>query len=204
MSATADSLGDRKRLLRSLLLFAASIATLGTTLTAAMFGDSASVTGNAFATGTLDLSTAPTSAAVTYSNMAPGDVVADDVTVTNDGSLQLRYAVTSTTTGDATLAAQLDLTVWAEAAEGDGDVTCAATAPGTVLYGPGDLGSAGTMNLVGSPTTGSQAGDRTLDAAAGEVLCFRVELPLASDNSYQGLTTTATFDFLAEQTKNNP
>jgi hypothetical protein len=58
-------------------------------------------------------------------------------------------------------------------------------------------------NVIGDPTTGSQAGDRTLAASANEVLCFSVILPLGTGNTSQGVTTTATFDFVAEQTANN-
>ena len=59
-------------------------------------------------------------------------------------------------------------------------------------------------NLVGDPTQGSQAGDRTLNATANEVLCFYVSLPLSAANSSQGASTTTTFTFDAEQTANNP
>jgi hypothetical protein len=120
--------------------------------------------------------------------------------VSNAGTLQLRYAVTSTTTENA-LAAQLDLTVKT------GVTTCTNggfATDGTVVYGPGDLGSTTGVNLIGDPGTGAQAGDRTLNAGANEVLCFRVSLPLATGNSFQGLTTTATVAFVAEQTANNP
>jgi len=169
----------------------------------AVFTDTASVGGNTFATGTVDITTSPTTALVTFSGMAPGDSITDDITVTNAGTLALRYAVTSTTT-ENTLAAQLDLTIWDEAAESDGGTTCNATAPGTVLYGPADLGSTTGVNVMGSPTQGSQAGDRTLAATANEVLCFRVALPSSTGDTFQNLTTTATFAFQAEQTANNP
>lgn len=45
---------------------------------------------------------------------------------------------------------------------------------------------------------------RTLAFSANEDLCFNVELPSSTDNTFQGLTTTATFNFQAEQTVNNP
>ena len=168
----------------------------------ALFTDSQSVSGNLFSTGTVDISTSPASLLVTYSNMAPGDEVVGGVTVSNAGTLDLRYAVTSTTT-ENTLAAQLDLTVWDEAAEADAGTACAATAPGTVLYSPADLGSTAGVNIVGNPTQGAQAGDRPLAASGSEVLCFKVALPLSTGNAYQALSTTATFAFQAEQTRNN-
>jgi len=166
----------------------------------ALFTDTASVPANAFSTGTLDISTSPTSALVTFSGMAPGDQVTAPITVTNAGSLNLRYAVTSTTT-ENTLAAQLDLTIKT------GVTTCTNAGfgtDGTIIYGPGDLGSTAGINIIGDPAQGSQSGDRTLAPSANEVLCFKVTLPSTTGDSYQGLSTTATFAFQAEQTANNP
>ena len=131
--------------------------------------------------------------------MAPGDVVTDDVVVSNAGSLALRYAIKSTTT-EAVLAGQLDLTIKS------GVTTCTTAGFGTdgaVVYGPGDLGSTTGVNLVGNPTQGAHSGDRTVAAASSETLCFQVSLPLATTSTYESLTTTATLDFVAEQTKNN-
>ncbi len=167
----------------------------------ALFTDTASVPANTFATGTVDISTSPTTALLTFSNMAPGDAVVNPITVSNDGSLQLRYAITSTTT-ENTLAAQLDMTIKS------GVTTCTTggfDTDGAVLYGPADLGSTTGDNVVGDPAQGDDPpGDRTLAASASEVLCFKVSLPTATGNSFQGLTTTATFDFQSEQTTNNP
>ena len=165
----------------------------------ALFTDTASVPANSFTTGTVDITTSPTTALVTFSAMAPGDQVTAPITVTNAGTLQLRYAITGTTTENV-LAAQLDLTVKS------GVTTCTNGGfgtDGTVIYATGDLGNTTAVNLVGNPATGSQAGDRTLNAAANEILCFNVSLPLSSGNAFQNLTSTATFDFIAEQTANN-
>ena len=170
--------------------------------TLAVFTDSAAVDSNSFTTGTVDISTSPTTALVTFSNMAPGDTVTNPLVATNAGSLQLRYAITSTATNtDAKgLKDQLVLTI----------KTIDLTAPGvpcdnfdgTQLY-TGDVDGT-TGALVGSNAQGSQAGDRTLAAAASETLCFRVDLPLATGNAFQNATTTATLTFDAEQTANNP
>jgi predicted ribosomally synthesized peptide with SipW-like signal peptide len=166
----------------------------------AIWTDSQNVGANVFSTGTIDISTNPTTALVTFSGMAPGDQVTNPITVSNAGTLQLRYAVTSTTTENV-LAAQLDLTIKT------GVTACTNAgfgASGTVIYGPGDLGSTTGTNVIGNPAQGAQAGDRTLNASANEALCFHVELPSGTGNSFQGLTTTATFAFAAEQTANNP
>ena len=187
-----------KKLLATVAVLAlfVSVISLGVL---ALFTDTASVPANTFSTGTVDISTAPASALVTFSAMAPGDQVTNPITVTNAVTLQLRYAVTSTTT-ENTLAAKLDLTIKS------GVTTCTNAGfsiDGAVVYATGDLGSMAGVNVIGSPTQGAQAGDRTLAAAGSEVLCFNVSLPLATGNAFQGLTTTATFAFQAEQTANN-
>jgi spore coat-associated protein N len=180
------------------LLAFAALVSVGTL---ALFTDSQAVGGNAFTTGTVDISTAPTSALVTFSDMAPGDTVTDDIVVTNGGSLALRYAISSSATNADSkgLKDQLVLTVKTI------DVTTRATPcddfDGTQLY-TGDLDST-AGKLVGDNTTGAQAGDRNLDASKNETLCFRVNLPTSTGNAFQNATTTATFTFDAEQTANN-
>jgi len=189
-----------KRILATLVVVSvlASFAVFGSF---AIFTDTQSVPNNTFSTGTLDISTSPTTALVTFSGMAPNDEVTSPITVANDGTLELRYAVTSTTTED-TLAAQLDLTIKT------GVTTCTNggfDTDGTVIYGPGNLGSTGAgTNIIGDPALGDDTGDRTLIASADEDLCFNVQLPSSTGNTYQGLTTTATLNFQAEQTSSNP
>jgi len=188
------------RILVVLLVMGVVAASLGVASNA-IWTDSQNVDANVFSTGTIDISTNPTTALVTFTGMAPGDKVTNPITVTNAGSLQLRYAVTSTTT-ENTLAAQLDMTIKS------GVTTCTNAffgASGTVIYGAGDLGSTtpGTK-VIGDPAQGQQTGDRTLNASANEVLCFHVELPAATGDSFQGKNTTATFAFAAEQTNSNP
>ena len=172
-------------------------------VTQALFTDTQSVGANTFTAGTVDIATTPTTALVTLSAMAPGDDVYGSIDVSNSGTLDLRYAVKSTTTENV-MAADLDLTVRGPAASGTG---CDAAGFGIfgsgVLYGAADLGSTTGINLIGNPTQGSQAGDRTLTAGSNEFMCFKVSLPSAIGNSSQGLTTTATVDFISEQTKNN-
>ena len=89
--------GMLKKLLATLavVIVGASFVVFGSF---AVFTDTQNVPSNTFSTGTLDISTNPTSALVTFSAMAPGDQVTNPITVTNGGTLQLRYAVTSTTT----------------------------------------------------------------------------------------------------------
>jgi len=169
----------------------------------AVFTDQAANDANTFTTGTVDISTAPATAFITYSNMAPGDTTTQSLVVSNDGSLELRYAISSSATDTDLkgLKDQLVLTVKTI------DVTLPATPcddfDGTQLY-TGDLDDGATGYLVGDPAQGAQAGDRVLASLANETLCFRVELPLTTGDAFQDATTTATFTFDAEQTINNP
>ena len=168
-----------------------------------VFTDTASVPSNTFTVGTVDISTSPASALVTYNGMAPGDKVTQPLTVSNAGSLELRYAVTSqaTNTDSKGLRAQLDLRIKS------GVTTCTNggfDTDGTLLYGAADLGGDPAIDVIGDPTQGADSGDRTLAASGSEVLCFQVALPSSTGSAYQNATTTATFNFEAEQTSSNP
>jgi predicted ribosomally synthesized peptide with SipW-like signal peptide len=186
------------RILFVLLLVGVVGASLGVASNA-IWTDSEDVDANVFSTGTLDISTNPTTAVVEYSDMAPGDSTGgQSLTVTNAGTLDLRYAVTMTAdnTDGKGLYAELDLTI---ADEG----TNCTTFDGNVLYGPAPFLLTG--NLIGDPTSGGDTGDRTLTTASpSEVLCFKVDLPSDAPDSVQGASTTAVFTFEAEQTDNNP
>ena len=167
----------------------------------ALFTSAATISANTFTTGTLELTTSPTTALVTFSNMAPGDQVTAPVVVTNNGTLDLRYAITATATNpdSKSLMSQLVLTLKS------GVTTCTNagfSVDGTQLYA-GALGSTAGINVVGDPSAGAQSGDRNLSANTNETLCFNVTLPLGTGNAYQNATTTATFTFAAEQTINN-
>ena len=162
-----------------------------------------------FTTGTIVLDATKIDAMdLTSAAMMPGDTKTSSVTVENDGSAELRYAVSQTSTNPDTkdLRSSLLLVVKTADAGGgtdfgtDGDYCDDAT--GTTLRASAAMGASG--NLVGDPTQGADTGDRTLSAATNEVLCFYVSLPLSAANSLQGATTTTTFTFDAEQTANNP
>lgn len=204
---TPDSTGTATRssssIITSLLALTMTVAALAAVTTSALFTETDTVGSNSFATGSVDLSTNPTTQIVyAASDMAPGDSETGQVTVSNAGSLEYRYSITSSTDED-TLAAQLDMTIWAEADETASGDTCDTTPPATTLYAPNDLGTTTGVDVVGDSTQGNQAGDRTVAAGASEVLCFRVELPSSTGNTFEGLTTAASFAFNAEQTANN-
>jgi spore coat-associated protein N len=167
----------------------------------ALFTSTASIAANSFSTGTVAISTNPMTAAVTFSNMAPADQVTAPIVVSNDGTLDLRYAITASATNTDTLSlmSQLVLTIKSDV------TTCTNggfSTDGTSIYS-GPLGSVAGLKIVGDKATGAQTGDRTLAPSANETLCFNVELPTNTGNLYQGAATTATFTFDAEQTANN-
>ena len=199
--------GDRarkRRLAVAVATLAVSSIGLSSALTGALFTDQATVASNTFVTGTVDISTTPASAAVAMAGMAPGDQVVAPLQVNNAGSLQLRYALSSTSDAadNNTLAAALQMTVKT------GVTSCTEAGfntDGATVYGPGVLGSTPAPTAVlGSPAQGPQAGDRLLAGGTSEVLCVRVQLPIAAASTLAGKTTTATFTFDAEQVANNP
>ena len=55
------------------------------------------------ATGEIALTTNPATAVIAYSQMAPGAKVTTPLTVTNAGTLNLRYALTANLNGDQTI-----------------------------------------------------------------------------------------------------
>lgn len=200
----------RRRVTASILVLLLAVASLAVGLSGAIFTDSQSVGGNTFTTGTIDISASPSSAILTASNMAPGDRSTGSVTVTNNGSLELRYAVqrSATNTDSKALRDVLRLRIGLRVGGScdfpyyNADGTTTTLSDDTQLYeGLGFPASA--TNTVGDTTQGNQTGDRTLSASASEVLCMSVGLPTSAGNSVQNATTTATFDFVAEQTANN-
>lgn len=82
----------RRRLWASIAVF--SLAAVGVTslTTSALFTDTDSVAGDLL-TGTVDISSQMAQFTLPTGGLAPGDTVTDEVTVTNSGSLQLRYAI---------------------------------------------------------------------------------------------------------------
>lgn len=172
------------------LLLSLSLASLGAgAFSLAIFTDSDASSGT-FTSGTIDIATTPTTL-FTVAAMMPGDSGSASLTVQNSGTGQLRYAMTSASTNADTKALrdQITLTVRPGACP---------SAAATVYSG------ALSAAAIGSAVQGAQAGDRTLNGAASEQLCFGWSLPLATGNTFQGATTTTTFTFTAEQTANNP
>ena len=145
----------RRNRFAALLALALLSGSLGAgALSLAYFTDTQAVTGNAFATGTINISTTPATALFGISNMMPGDTTTQSLLVQNAGTGSLRYAMaTSVVTGPA-LAGQLELTVRTLG------TSCAAF-DGTTVVATGALSAA----AIGSNAQGPQAGTARLPAA---------------------------------------
>ena len=195
----------RRKRRRILALLVPALATIGLgagQLSLALFTDTETVDAT-FTTGTIDLDGTKIDALVlTTSAMMPGDSVTDDVVVENDGTAQLRYAMTTASTNPDSKALRDVLTLTVKTIDATTPGTPCDNFDGTSVLAATVLGASGAS--FGDPTAGSQSGDRTLNAGANETLCFRVALPSGTGNAYQGATTTTTFTFAAEQTSSNP
>jgi hypothetical protein len=181
----------RRRRRRGLLvlLLGLSLGSVGAgAFSLAIFTDTAASSGS-FSTGTVDLATSPATL-FTVAGIMPGDSGSATLNVANNGTAQLRYAMSTAATNADTkgLRDQLSLTIKAGACPG----------AGANLYSGALSGAA-----LGSNAQGANAGDRSLNGGANEDLCFAWSLPLATGNAFQGAATTATFTFDAEQTANN-
>ena len=107
--------------------------------------------------------------------------------VSDPGTHDIRYAMQVLALNDdgKGLKDQLDMTVRA-ANPTQPEEPCHG-AGGPVLY-EGDLDG----------SDGQILGGRTLSTGESETLCITVELPLESGNEFQGASTVATLNFLAE------
>jgi spore coat-associated protein N len=189
---TARAVDRRRRRRRGLVALLAGVALAGfgsSALSLALFTDADASTWT-FDTGTIDIESSPT-VLVDVTAMMPGDSDTQALTIDNDGTAELRYAMDTAATN--ALGDELRLEV-REAGTGCANWDGAVVVADTALDGSG----------IGDATSGVDAGDRVLAAGSSEVLCFRVSLPLAATNSSQGATSEATFTFSAEQTANNP
>jgi predicted ribosomally synthesized peptide with SipW-like signal peptide len=187
----------RRGLLALLMAATALISATGATMSLALFTDSQAVDANTFTSGNIDIDTNPHSLMLSAPSMMPGDVVNGSVVVSNVGSESLRYALSgSATDADGKhLAAAIEVEVKTEG-------TGCGNWDGATLFGPAAVPYAeGALfgNYLVHPN-----GGRTLAFGGSETLCFRATLPSGTPNGVDNATTTMTFTFYAEQTKNNP
>ena len=203
MEPTRQDRRRRRRRLLGLVIGALGVVSLGAgQLSLALFTDQETVNGT-FSSGSVILDDVKIDAlTLSTAGMVPGDTVTDDVVVENDGSVQLRYALSTASTNTDGKALRTVLTLSVREIDTTTPGTPCNDFDGVVVLSATVLGP--STASFGDPAVGAQAGDRTLNAGANETLCFRVTLPSGTGNAFQAATTTTTFTFDAEQTANNP
>lgn len=164
----------------------------------ALWVDKAQVSGSKFTAGTVKLTAGPAAPVLWKVNGYPGYSQVTPITVTNTGSMAMRYAVTGYETGG--MAPVLKI----EAKAGVTSCTAAGfTATGTSILAAKTLTVNTETALIGSTVAGAQSGDRTLAVGASEVLCFRITEDTSAGNAYMSTTGTLRLTVTGEQTKNN-
>lgn len=208
MDGTDSPRRERRRLpLLALLAVGALVASLSSVaFSLAYFTSSATVGSNTFTTGTIVLTTTPATTLLSAGSLMPGDTITAPLVVASTGTDDLRYSISASSTNNDTKAINSQILISIRAHDVAGN-TCTAF-DGAQLYGGlnGAAITATTMTaIVGNPAQGPHTGDRPLTHGTSETLCFRASLPLTvTATGYQNATTTYTFQFDAEQTKNNP
>lgn len=166
----------------------ATIAAVGAVSVAAIGGTYANfaaspttITSNAFATGSLQMSRTGSGAIFDLGPAKIGEEATGSVTITNTGTLAGQYTLAGTTTGSAVLASQLRLVIYKNT---DG-------AAGSKLYD-------GTLGAFSSADLGTFAA-----SGGANTYYFHVTLPTtgtdAGDNALQGLATATSFTWSAVQ-----
>ena len=93
---------ERPRRKRPLIVLVGMLvvgALTAATMSLAIFTDTASVDSNAFTAGKIDINATPASTLVAFTNQFPGKVVGPSaLLVSNDGTGEMRYAMTSVST----------------------------------------------------------------------------------------------------------
>ena len=193
----------RRRLVATAAICGLAFVGIGQLATGALFVDSADAS-VAYTTGDVEVE-ANGSASVTLpaaANLAPGDTVYRPISVTNAGSLDLRYAVSGqTTTETKSLSSALRYTIYTGVTVGQcngGNV-----GGGSALVSSATIGTSSTT-LLGDPTQGAQPGDRAINAGdPADVLCVAMHLPLPTTSAFANATAAVTLTIDAEQTRNN-
>lgn len=88
----------KTKIFMSMLVIALAAALVGGA-TMAIFTDAETSVGNTFTAGTVDITVGTTTLAVNSGNMAPGDTRTGSFTVTNAGTLALRFDVSAVGSG---------------------------------------------------------------------------------------------------------
>jgi spore coat-associated protein N len=151
-----------KILLSLAVISVAAVAAVGGTF-ANFTATPTTISSNAFASGSLTMSRSGSGAIFSSAAMKIGDTATGSVTITNTGTLAGVYTLTGSSSGNASLAAQLHLTLYKDVDGGtaidDGSLGSLSASLGTFAAS----GGAHTFYFhVSFPSTGSDAGDNAL------------------------------------------
>ena len=210
---TRQDAGRRRRLWATGSVLALAAVGVTSLTTSALFTDQDTLSG-AISTGTIVLDATGAQFTLPVGGLAPGGTVVAPLTVQNSGSLQLRYAVSTsaaTTAPPAGTPGEGDLrTVLRARVLADATCTVESTATAPVLGDTQTVGGAefglptGLTPIVGDPATGADPGDRELAGVTGaETLCVRVDMSRDAGNEFQNTAAELTFQLDSEQTVNN-
>lgn len=135
-------------------------------------------------------------------SLAPGASTYQALTVTNTGTIPLRYAVEVEST-DTVLAPLLPLEVVLVTTAASCDAAAFTGSPTLVSTLGATLGSADgvtPVDLIGATTSGQDTGDRSLGVSDAETLCLRATVPpgLRLGRAAVGRTASATFTLVSE------
>jgi len=189
---------NTKIALSGLSIFAALALVGGATF--AFFSDTATSTGNVFATGTLNLQlddddegvAETVTASIGGSNLVPGVTISGSISMHNAGTVamaEVNLDSTETVPSVPDLADKLNIT----SAKIDSNATCTAT-PVDVT---GSLPA--TLALLNADIDGVDLPSSGLVAGATKYLCLTLTLDSGTDNTFQGKSITETFTFIGHQ-----
>src|SRR4051812_11353862 len=137
-----------------------AIATVGGTF-ANFTATPTTISSNAFASGSLTMSRSGSGAIFSSAAMKIGDTTTGSVTITNTGTLAGAYTLAGTSSGNASLASQLHLTLYKDV-DGSGTPLYDASL-GSFSVSLGTFAASGGAHTfffhVSLPSTGSDAGD---------------------------------------------
>jgi spore coat-associated protein N len=193
----------RRRFVATAAICGLAFVGLGQLTTGAIF-DSTATASVSYATGDVVILTngVATATLTASTKMAPGDVTYRPITVTNTGSLDLRYAVTGITSAQTkALSTQLKYTIY----QGVTAPQCTAgtVGGGTAVVTDATIGTT-TAPLIGTTAPGQQSNERPIAAGGpADVLCVAIGLPIATTSTYAKATATVLLTFVGEQTRNN-
>ena len=179
----------------SAVLGAALVAVFTVQTSLAAFSDTTENTGNAFSAGTVVLTDNDSDAAMfSVLNMKPGVSTVGCIEVTYSGTLDANVRLYGAITAGDGLEDYLDLTV----ERGDGDCTTFGSATAVWTNGTdGDLGV-----FMGSETNFSNGSDNwaVTGGGADDMVPYRFTVVQQDDNNAQGLGSTVSFTFEAQNT----